>query len=33
VKVPAGVEGARLRARLERLASDLTVEIKLDEVD
>ena len=33
VKVPAGVEGARLRARLERLASDLTVEIKLDETD
>jgi len=33
VKVPAGVEAARLRARVERLASDLTVEIKLDEAD
>jgi glycine cleavage system regulatory protein len=33
VKVPAGVEGAHLRARLGRLASDLTVEIKLDEAD
>jgi len=33
VKVPAGVEAAHLRARLERLASDLTVEIKLDEAD
>lgn len=31
VKVPAGVEAAQLRARLERLASDLTVEIRLDE--
>jgi glycine cleavage system regulatory protein len=33
VKVPAGVEAAGLRARIERLASDLTVEIKLDEAD
>ena len=29
VKVPAGVEAHRLRTRLERLASDLTVEIRL----
>jgi len=33
VKVPAGVEATALRARVERLASDLTVEIKLDEAD
>jgi glycine cleavage system regulatory protein len=31
VKVPAGVDAHGLRGRLERLASDLTVEIRLDQ--
>lgn len=31
VKVPADVDAARLRQRLERLATDLTIEIRLDE--
>ena len=31
VMVPAGVDPARLRQRLERLATDLTIEIRLDE--
>jgi glycine cleavage system regulatory protein len=31
VKVPAGVDASGLRGRLQRLASDLTVEIRLDE--
>jgi len=31
VQVPAGLDPARLRAALEKLASDLTVEIRLDE--
>ena len=30
VKVPAGLDAEQLRERLERLASDLTVEIKLE---
>jgi glycine cleavage system regulatory protein len=31
VKVPAGVDAHGLRSRLQRLASDLTVEIRLDD--
>ena len=33
VKVPADVEPSRLRQRLERLATDLTIEIRLNEDD